>query len=219
MNNLLKRYIPMVYFLGEAMGDNCEVVLHDLTDPENAIIAISNGYISGRKVGGPTTDLVLKVLKEGSKKEKDFIVNYAAKVSNNNICRSSSFFIRDENEKIVGVLCVNVDVSAYVETRKMLNKLIQCEVEEDSKNLSPDVIEVFENLHATIDDVLGALIDNVLNKYAIPPARMSLEEKMAVVKQLSDNGLFLLKGGISELAKRMQISEPTIYRYLNKMKE
>jgi predicted transcriptional regulator YheO len=85
----LKDYIPLVDFLGHAMGPNCEVVLHDLTDPENSIIAIANGHVSGRKIGGPTTDLVLKIMKEGLDGEKSFIANYNARLKNNGICRSS----------------------------------------------------------------------------------------------------------------------------------
>lgn len=218
--NVLKNYIPLVNFLGQAIGPNCEVVLHDLTDPNNAIIAIVNGHISGRKIGGPTTDLVLKILKEGLEGGKSFIANYNARVKNNSICRSSSFFIRDENNKIVGVLCINVDISNFVEARKLLDGLIWCDTQPHTpEKTTADIVDVFENLNSSIDDVLTAIIDNVLNKYEVTPDRMSLDEKVDVVKRLNENGLFLLKGGLSELARRMQISEPTIYRYLNKMKE
>jgi predicted transcriptional regulator YheO len=218
--SVLQKYIPLVNFLGQAMGSNCEVVLHDLTNPENSIIAISNGHISGRKVGGPTTDLVLKVMKEGLEGGKSFIANYNARIKNKDICRSSSYFIKDESNKIVGVLCVNVDISKFVETRKLLDNLISCEMEPClSVKSTADVVEVFEDLQSSIEDVLTAIIDNVLNKYAVTPDRLSLDEKIEVVKRLNENGLFLLKGGLNELARRMQISEPTIYRYLNKIKE
>ena len=219
---MMKPYISLVQFLGLALGKNTEVVLHDLADPNNSIIAIANGHISGRKIGGPTTDLVLKVLKEGLKEKTTFITNYTAQVKGNNACRSSSFFIKDEKEKIVGVLCVNVDISQLAEARKVLDSLINCEVPE--KTLPPQkptagLVEVFENLHDSIDDALSAIIDNVLLKYEAEPTRLSLDERIDAVRKLNENGLFLLKGGLSELAKRLEISEPTIYRYLNKVKE
>jgi len=217
---VLQNYIPFVNFLGQAMGPNCEVVLHDLTDPENAIIAIANGHVSGRKIGGPTTDLVLKVMKEGLEGRKTFIANYNARIKNNGICRSSSFFIRDESNKIVGVLCVNVDISKFVEAQRLLDSLISCEAQPGiSAKSTADVVDVFEDLHSSIEDVLTAIIDNVLNKYEVTPDRLSLDEKIDVVKRLNENGLFLLKGGLNELARRMQVSEPTIYRYLTKIKE
>jgi predicted transcriptional regulator YheO len=218
--NTLQSYIQLVNFLGQAMGPNCEVVLHDLTDPDNAIIAIANGHISGRTIGGPTTDLVLKIMKEGLEEGKAFVANYNARVKGTNICRSSSFFIRDKNDKIIGVLCINVDISSFVETRKLLDSLISCEAQtHESGKAIDNGVDVFEHLHSSVDDVLTSIISPVLNQYEVTPDRMSLDEKVDAVKQLNEKGLFLLKGGVSELARHMQISEPTIYRYLNKIKE
>ena len=45
----LERYIPMVTFISEICGKNYEVILHDVSDPENSVISIFNGHLSGRK--------------------------------------------------------------------------------------------------------------------------------------------------------------------------
>ena len=217
--NPLAPYIPLVEFLGKAMGPHCEVVLHDVSSPENSIIAIANGHVSGRSVGGPLTDLVLKVMKDGLRGHQPFIANYSARLKNNATCRSGSYFIKDANDQIIGVLCVNLDISKLVETRKFIDELIGVQ-EPASFPAAPiaETIDVFENLPESIDDVLNAIIDKVLKEFPVSPERMSVEEKMDVVKRSNEHGLFLLKGGLSELAKRMQLSEATIYRYLNKVK-
>ena len=217
--NPLAPYIPLVEFLGKAMGPHCEVVLHDVSSPENSIIAIANGHVSGRSVGGPLTDLVLKVMKDGLRGHQPFISNYSARLKNNATCRSGSYFIKDANDQIIGVLCVNLDISKLVETRKFIDELIGVP-EPATSPATPiaETIDVFENLPESIDDVLNAIIDKVLKEFPVSPERMSVEEKMDVVKRSNEHGLFLLKGGLSELAKRMQLSEATIYRYLNKVK-
>ena len=217
--NPLAPYIPLVEFLGKAMGPHCEVVLHDVSSPENSIIAIANGHVSGRSVGGPLTDLVLKVMKDGLRGHQPFISNYSARLKNNATCRSGSYFIKDANDQIIGVLCVNLDISKLVETRKFIDELIGVQ-EPAASPAAPiaETIDVFENLPESIDDVLNAIIDKVLKEFPVSPERMSVEEKIDVVKRSNEHGLFLLKGGLSELAKRMQLSEATIYRYLNKIK-
>ena len=63
-NNVLKTYIPLVDFIAGIVGPNCEVVLHDLSNVDESIVAIRNNHISGRKVGGPLTNLGLKLLKK-----------------------------------------------------------------------------------------------------------------------------------------------------------
>ena len=43
-------------------GENCEVVLHDLTLPYNkTIVAIWNGHVTGRKVGDGGTNAGLEI--------------------------------------------------------------------------------------------------------------------------------------------------------------
>lgn len=64
MRKELAPYVEMVEFLGEALGREYEIVLHDLTNPERSIVAIANGELSGRGIGGPVTDFALKILKQ-----------------------------------------------------------------------------------------------------------------------------------------------------------
>ncbi|WP_088001976.1 helix-turn-helix transcriptional regulator [Gottfriedia solisilvae] len=218
-NELLKMYIPMVTFIANVMGKHCEVVLHDLTNPENSIVAIENGEISGRRVGGPITDLVLKVMQEGAYKEVDFITNYKASVKGNRTCRSSSYFIKNETGEIIGVLCVNVDVTVLENVKSYLDDFIMTSFQnEGQKPLKVHNSDVFENLHETVEDVLENMITKVLGDYHLSPDRLSIDEKLDVVRKLNEAGLFLLKGGVSELAQKLKVSEATIYRYLSKVK-
>lgn len=216
---LLQRYIPMVKFIASVMGKHCEVVLHDLTNPEQSIVAIENGEISGRKVGGPITDLVLKVMQEGAYKEVDFISNYKASVKGNRTCRSSSYFIKNHNGEIIGVLCVNVDVTVLENVKSYLDDFLMTSFQnEGQKPLQHQNSDVFENLHETVEDVLENMISKVLKEYDLSPERMSVDEKLDVVRKLQEAGLFLLKGGVSELANKLKVSEATVYRYLSKVK-
>lgn len=220
---VLQSLIPLVPFLSRALGPNCEIVLHDLTDPKHSILAIANGHISGRKVGGPITDLVLKILKQGLALKEPFITNYEAYNKENHLYRGSSFFIKNKQGEIIGILCVNVDVQQFIDTKQLLESLIYFDKKEESQRLeepnSTDLVGIFENLNETIDDVFTAIIDKVLNKFSTHPSRFSVEERIQVVKALNESGLFLLKGGLNEAAHRLEVSEPTIYRYLNKIKE
>ncbi|WP_088042865.1 transcriptional regulator [Bacillus sp. EAC] len=218
-NHLLNAYIPMVKFIASIMGKNCEVVLHDLTNPENSIVAIENGGISGRKVGGPITDLVLKVMQEGAYKDVDFISNYKASVKGDRTCRSSSYFIKNEDGNIIGVLCVNVDVTVFEDVKSYLDDFIMTGFQNDTqKPLQSHNTDVFESLHETVEDVLENMISKVLNEYDLSPERLSIDEKLNVVRTLNEAGLFLLKGGVSELANKLKVSEATVYRYLSKVK-
>ena len=231
----LKKYIPLVKFLSTLLGENCEVVLHDISNPDHSIIAIENNHVSGRQVGGALTDLVLRALRNKEYQNADFISNYVVVTKSNRICQASSYFIRDENNKVIGALCVNIDVTDLLLAKDFLDKFIRIKPPKGYK--SPLVFqpkdylqgqetndvggenEVLEHLLENSGDVVKLLIEKVLNEIPIPVERLSPEEKIEIVRELNEQGLFLFKGGVSELAKYLKVSEATIYRYLNKIKE
>ncbi|WP_102399713.1 helix-turn-helix transcriptional regulator [Haloimpatiens massiliensis] len=215
----LKKYIPLVEFMGKVLGNNSEVVLHDINNPDKSIVAIANGHISGRTVGGPVTDLVLKILKDESYKDKNYICNYKGSSKDNKTLKSSSYFIKDDNEKLIGMICVNTDITDIIKVKDILDALASVgeeNVQEGTEQL--EGASVFENLDKNVEDVISSIITSVMLEYSIPPERMSLEEKMQVVKKLNEKGVFLLKGGVSEVAKSLKASDTTIYRYINKLK-
>lgn len=223
----LTKYIPVVHFIGEIMGKNCEVVLHDVTKPDNSIVEIVNGHISGRKVNGPITDLALKVLKDKNYKDKHFICNYESFGKSKKPFRSSSYFIKDEHNEIIGMVCVNVDLSDLIKAQSVIDDAIMLtnltitandEPNHTEKHKSALDLNVLESFEDNIEDLLLSLIKGVLSESEIAPERMSPKEKIDVVRKLNEKGVFLLKGGVSEVAKHLEASEATIYRYLNKIK-
>ena len=62
MYKLLEPYGKMVEFLGEALGENVEVALHDLTSKEQEVVALANSHISGREVGAKLSNLSIHYL-------------------------------------------------------------------------------------------------------------------------------------------------------------
>jgi predicted transcriptional regulator YheO len=222
MENLekLSKYIPVVHFIAEIIGKNCEVVLHDISKPDNSIVEIANGHISGRKVNGPITDLALKILKDKNYVENSYICNYESIGKGNKTFRSSSYFIKDDQNEIIGMICVNVDLTDLLKARSVLDDAVMiANLNNHGEQPKPALnLHVKESFEDNIEDLLLSLIKGVLSESDIEPGRMSPNEKMDIVRKLNDKGVFLLKGGVSEVARHLDASEATIYRYLNKIK-
>lgn len=209
--DILKTYIPMAEFISSILGDNCEVVIHDITSPDNSIIFIKNGHLSGRKIGGPLTDLVLDTIQNKSYKDKNFVSNYKAE-GNFKTFRSASYFIKNNEKEIIGVLCVNIDIEPYINVKQLLDNFTFI------SNNSAETTCTQEKFYDNVDDLLYTMIHEIISDSNIIPQRMSSEEKLNVVKKLYDKGAFSLKGAVTETAKALRVSEPTIYRYINKFK-
>ncbi len=212
MRKELQRYVQLVTFLGEALGPHTEVVLQDLTDLDASVVAIANGHVSGRAVGAPATDLVLKIIQEGAKGQCS-LTNYTGTLGNGNTVRSSTFFIKNDEGELIGMFCVNRDISGLEQMQSILHNLL---ASESAITKGHTISETFAKNSAEL--TLGAIQRTIL-KANIPPERMSYEEKLNIIKLLNEQGVFLLKGAIPETAGALKVSEPTVYRYLGIVKK
>jgi predicted transcriptional regulator YheO len=205
----VRSYLPLVDFLADIAGPNSEVVLHDLSDEESSLVAIRNG-LSGRDVGAPITDFARHVVRHGRHEGKNFITNYLGKVGNSGkFLKSSTFFIRDDDGEIIGLLGINTDLSAFSEIYRLLGKFLEID-----ENINDEIIQPDKNGQLSIRETVLSVMEQVLGGYGVDPARMTADEKKEVVEALNEKGIFLLKGVISDVASRLDVSEQTIYRYL-----
>jgi predicted transcriptional regulator YheO len=213
--DIFKTYLVIMDFLSELLGKNHEIVLHDLADLNKSIIAIKNNKISGRDVGGPATDLVLKILNNKELQKKNYIANYKGYGKNGNEFRSSTFFIRNKKDKLIGMLCINSDLSSI----NNLVDAVQCIVSNyNVREYNLDSISLSENLSSSFEELTKDSIESVINTKNISPERMTPDEKIEIVQELNQKGVFLLKGAVSEVAQHLKSSEASIYRYLSKIK-
>jgi len=83
-------------------------------------------------------------------------------------------------------------------------------------NDTPEASEQFTN---DISETVRLMLDEVLRRQGIPPSRMEKPDKMEIVKQLDDKGLFLVKGAIDLVASQLGISKFTLYGYLDEIKK
>jgi predicted transcriptional regulator YheO len=213
-NEVFKTYLALVDFLGEILGKNHEIVLHDLTNLNNSIIAIKNNH-SGRNIGGPATDLVLKIMNNKELQQRNFISNYKGYSKNGEKFRSSTFFIRDKGDNLIGMLCINSDLSSFDKLVDAVQSIISFN---NIREFDLDSVSYSENLSSSIEELTKDSIESIINMKGVSPDRMTPEEKIEIVNELNQKGIFLLKGAVSEVAHHLKSSEASIYRYLSKIK-
>jgi predicted transcriptional regulator YheO len=188
-------------------GDSCEVVLHDLTRSyDSTIIAIENGHITGRKVGDPGTNLGLELLRGNQVNGNKF--NYVTQTKDGRILRSTSIYMKNDEGKIIGSLCINFDITSLMMAEKMLHSMTMT-------NLQPDVKESFVT---NVGDLLEALIQEAQDQVGKPVALMTKEDKVKMITLLDRKGAFLIKKGGEKVCGYLNISKYTLYSYMEEGK-
>lgn len=198
----LTRIISMI---AEQFGSRCEVVLHDLTkDYNHTIVAIENGHVTQRVVGGSGSNLGLQVL-SGKKQDGDEY-NYITHTKDGKILRSSTSFLRDENGAVVGALCVNYDIGDLIQAEQLIQELVmhpasQKDVEQEI--FASNVGEILDHLTAQCNAYIGKPVDE-----------MSKEDKISAIEFFDSKGAFLITKAGEHIREYLNISKFTLYNYL-----
>lgn len=214
MNKEVEKFISIVDFLGEVLGNTTEIILHDLTNYESSVVHIVNGHISNRKVGDSITDFMLDFITTQSKENKNFICKYSSKTADGQLLHSSTYFIRDEKGNIVGAMGLNSDYSEAKKSLAFLSSLFPNHI--DDQTLSMNIIK--ENLSSGTQELTLNKIDTIIDQFDVVPLRMTKEEKTKIITALNDCGIFNIRGSVQEVANKLHMSEPTVYRYIKNIK-
>nr|WP_317325300.1 PAS domain-containing protein [uncultured Flavonifractor sp.] len=210
----LERYIPVVQFMGEICGKNYEIILHDVSTPERSVIAACNGHLSGRRVGDPMTELAKELIQTGAYHEHNYVANYEGRTRGGKRFVSSTFFIKEAGE-LRGLICVNHDVEDFFLLSEHLDKLMHAyPLLLEGERRTPYT----ENLDDSISELSSNIIHTTVRKYDLSPADMTSADKLEIIRTLESQGVFSTKGSVGLAAKELHISEPTVYRYLQRIR-
>ncbi len=192
--------------MGKQFGESCEFVVHDYSkDFDSSIVAICNGELTGRRVGMGGTDIGLRVLQALDEPEGRF--NYITQTPDGRFLRSSTIYIKDDNQKPIGSLCINLDITEMITAQSYLQKFINMPQEPN-----PQVEAViFDN----IEDMLIAMIQDSINYVGVPVAKMTREQKVAGIQYLNKRGAMRIKNASNIIAQYYDVSKYTIYNYIN----
>lgn len=225
----ISRYAKLVEFLGMVLGPDYEIVLHDLHDPEQSIVAIANGQISGRTIGAPLTSVALQAIVHHSHETSDYRLNYVGIANDNKLLRSSTFFIKNEAGTLVGLLCINFDDARYRELSDRILKLRHPDIFVDINFVYDESHAIVENtevnseaerFHGSPMELIESMLaQSVLAQDKDATDKLPPRKKFALIEDLETKGFFRIKGAVKQISDRLGCSQTTIYRYLTRIDE
>lgn len=192
--------------LAQQFGNNCEVVVHDLSDNnvESSIVAIENGHITGRKLGDGPSHVVLEALHGDRSKLQDHLA-YLTKTRDGKILKSSTIYIRDKNGDAVGIFAINYDITSLLLVETAVQSLTSTEMPQREP----------ERISQNVNDLLDELIDQSVKLVGKPVALMTKDDKIQAIQFLNNTGAFLITKSGDKVSKFFGISKYTLYSYID----
>jgi predicted transcriptional regulator YheO len=225
----------MVPDLARSLGPDHEVVLHDLRLIPNSIVAIG-GSLTSRSVGGPTTDLLLRLVHQ---RRHENVLRYQTRSADGRILRSSTLFIRDPDSRPVGCLCINTDITEWLGAQALVDSITKVTPLEASPSQplehddgvvpgsgrpsdgdgtdSDNQLEESESFAPTVDELAVSLVRRAIENVRVPVELMQKPHKLQVVRELEACGLFLLRDAVDLTADMLSISRYSVYSYLREL--
>ncbi|MGN6671044.1 MAG: helix-turn-helix transcriptional regulator [Candidatus Nucleicultricaceae bacterium] len=175
-----------------------EAVIHDLRTQK--IRAIYNPF-SLREVGDDS------LLDDNEVYDDvDIIGPYEKRNHDGTLSRSSSLVIRDEAGAVIGLLCLNYNLSTLEALERLTQSLLKGNLVARG---APE--SFFKNdWRETIHEDLVAFYQ----EHHISEASFTNGLKRTFVQQLYQKGIFDARGSLPYVAKILKLSRPTLYTYL-----
>ena len=188
--------------IAETFGSSCETLVHDMSVPHHPILSIYNGHVSGRSVGS-TQDITGTSRNLDEEALVTDLVNMFASTPDGRQIKSSTFHLIGEDYNLA--LGINFDFSSLVFANKVLVDLMSAQndlkavlYQGDSRQLA----EVFDECLAAVGKPIHAL-----NK----------ADRMKIVGLLEQEDAFSFKKAVPYVAKRLQVSRYTVYKYIGEL--
>jgi predicted transcriptional regulator YheO len=83
------------------------------------------------------------------------------------------------------MLCINIDIDKFSQFHNYLGAIIQFSPENDDQ-------KTVEHFNSSVETIALDSIESVIKNSGISPERLSQDEKIAIIKELNNNGVFLL---------------------------
>lgn len=201
---LLREAHKVVEALGKTLAPLAEVVLHDLSKPDESIVAIVNN-LSGRNIGDGVTSYGHARIT--NPEFPDILQSYPNKFPNGRAVKSTSIGLRNSKGDFVGTICLNLDVSILSSIMAILGQLTRVE-------------ELALGEKESFSSTTLATVREELEQYAAAqnttPRALTVQQRRNVTRKLAEKGLLDLKHAQSTMADVLGVARSTIYSYLKK---
>ena len=181
------------------VGPDCEVVVHDLRKPDHSVVAIS-GHLTGRHVGAPVPDPEL-LPGEVDKFTHDDLRRHGRTAGGRELL-ASTVWIRNPEGRIIGAVCINLDVAGLRTARDLINR-----------HLGHDQVgaRLLPTFASSIPEFTRLAVGAVLGTGRSERHRPRGADRIELVRRLDVEGVFALRGAANAVAAELGISRASLY--------
>ncbi len=204
---ILQSYIPIAEGIAEFWGENCEVIIHNLSKLDASVMKIINGNHSGRQEGAPISEVTLSFANKMMADPTFTHVTYFAKNKRGETFKAAISAIKGEKGNVIGLFCINFYLTASM--LSMIQTFTPV-AKAESDHISETFVENTEELMLNaLEEAKRAVYDNLTIS--------SSNKNKEIISILHQKGIFNLKDSVITIANHLGISKNTVYMHIRNM--
>lgn len=157
--------------------------------------------------------------------------------------RSSTLFIENTSEELIGLLSINFDDSKYVDLAKQLIGLCHPDTfvetnfrfdetykgtpasQGEARSGEPGIRNASahpmsgEAVPVSSGETVNEALSRIFRDMDLEGKSLSQSQRLAVMERLERDGVFLLKGAVKDASGALGISQASVYRYLSRIRQ
>lgn len=200
MKKDLTPYLTIAEAFARLLHPLAEVVIHDLK--EDQIFAIFNSF-SQREVGDAS---YLERLDFNLDCQENIVGPYEKLNYDGKKLKSISIVLR-KNHQAIGLLCINMDISAFEKHQALIHQLVTI----SSPSISTEQEKLFKD---DLYEKINLFVQTYCRNHQLRIDNLKKEEKQDLILQLKQEGALKGKNATNYIAKIINISRATVYNYL-----
>ena len=181
------------------VGPDCEVVVHDLRQPDHSVVAIS-GHLTGRQVGAPIPDPEL-LPGEVDKFTQDELRRHGSTAAGRELL-ASTVWIREPAGHIVGAVCINLDVAGLRTARDLIDRRL---------GQDPAGAGLLPTFASSIPEFTRLAVESVVGDGRSGRRRPRRADRIELVRRLDAEGVLALRGAANAVAAELGVSRASLY--------
>ena len=211
---LLNSYLQFADFLCRAQGLPGGAVVYALAEEgQDGRVLGAFGTEAGRQPGDPLSPFIRSVCRSFREKKCAELTHVDTEASTaGGRVKLSIFPVRDGAERLIGLFVISTEIDLLYGVREAVNRFLGF----DSREESPVKITRVIDENFSLSNYMQQLIREEIAAFAVPVARMTMEEKRQIIHRLEQMEVFYMKDSVRVAAGLLGVSVPTVYRLLKK---
>ena len=133
---------------------------------------------------------------------------YFTRAKSNGLMKSVTIAIRNQQQRIIGLLCININLDVPVS--QFIRSFIPPASQEETSNV---------NFASSVEELVVQTMEKTIEEVTADRLVANNNKNRQIVVSLFEKGIFDIKDAINLVAERLDISRHTVYLYIRQIKQ